>query len=77
MEENIGRLLLFDINHNKIFYDPSPRAMEIKAKINNQDLIKCKSFVQQRKPQTKQKDKLRLGENNREKVFANDVPDKD
>ena len=55
MEENVGRLL-FDIYHNKIFYDPPPRVMEIKAKINKQDLIKLKSYVQQRKPQTKQKD---------------------
>ena len=28
-EENIGRTL-FDINHSKIFYDPSPRVMKIK-----------------------------------------------
>ena len=33
LEENIGRTL-FDINHSKIFYDPPPRVMEIKAKIN-------------------------------------------
>ena len=44
LEENVGRLL-FDIYHNKIFYDPPPRVMEIKAKINKQDLIKLKSFV--------------------------------
>ena len=25
---------LFDINHSKIFYDPPPRVMEIKTKIN-------------------------------------------
>ena len=29
LEENIGRTL-FDINHSKIFFDPSPRVMEIK-----------------------------------------------
>ena len=33
LEENIGRTL-FDINHSKILYDPPPRVMEIKAKIN-------------------------------------------
>ena len=33
LEENIGRTL-FDINHRKIFFDPPPRVMEIKAKIN-------------------------------------------
>ena len=31
LEENIGRTL-FDINHSKIFFDPPPRVMEIKAK---------------------------------------------
>ena len=30
-EENIGKIL-FDINHSKILYDPSPRVMEIKQK---------------------------------------------
>ena len=32
-EENIERTV-FDINHSKILYDPPPRVMEIKAKIN-------------------------------------------
>ena len=39
LEENIGRALS-DINHSKIFYDPTPRIMEIKTKINEWDLIK-------------------------------------
>ena len=42
-EENIGRTLS-DINHSKILYDPPPRVMEIKAKINKWGLIKLKSF---------------------------------
>ena len=33
LEENIDRTLN-DINQSKIFYDPPPRAMEIKTKIN-------------------------------------------
>ena len=33
LEENTGRTL-FDINHSKILFDPPPRAMEIKTKIN-------------------------------------------
>ena len=33
-----------DINQSKIFYDPLPRVMEIKTKINKCDLIKLKSF---------------------------------
>ena len=43
LEENIGKTLS-DINHSKILYDPPPRVMEIKAKINTWDLIKMKSF---------------------------------
>ena len=43
LEENIGRTL-YDINHSKIFYDPPPRAMEIKTKMKKWDLIKLKSF---------------------------------
>ena len=43
LEENIGKTLS-DINHSKILYDPRPRILEIKAKINKWDLIKPKSF---------------------------------
>ena len=43
LEENIRRTLL-DINHSKILYDPPPRVMEIKTKINKWDLIKLKNF---------------------------------
>ena len=47
LEENIGRIL--DINQSKILYHPPPRVMEIKTKVNKWDLIKLKSFAQQRK----------------------------
>ena len=43
LEENIGKTLS-DINNSRILYDPPPRVMEIKAKINKLDLIKLKSF---------------------------------
>ena len=43
LEENIGKTLS-DINHSRILYDPPPRILEIKAKINKWDLIKIKSF---------------------------------
>ena len=33
LEENIGKTLS-DINHSRILYDPSHRAMKIKEKIN-------------------------------------------
>ena len=43
LEENIGRTLN-DINQSRILYDPPPRIMEIKTKINKWDWIKLKSF---------------------------------
>ena len=43
LEENIGKTFS-DINHSRILYDPPPRIMEVKAKINKLDLIKLKSF---------------------------------
>ena len=43
LKENIGKILS-DINHSRILYDPSPRILEIKAKINKWDLIKIKNF---------------------------------
>ena len=49
LEENIGRTL-YDINHSKILFDPPPREMEIKTKINKWELMKVKNFSQQRKP---------------------------
>ena len=49
LEENRGRTL-YDINHNKILFDPPSREMEIKTKINKWDLIKLKSFCTARKP---------------------------
>ena len=42
LEENIGRTL-FDINCSEIFFDPPPRVMKIKTKVNKWDLIKLKS----------------------------------
>ena len=39
-----------DINYSNIFLDTSPKAIEIKAKINKWDLINLKVFAQQRKP---------------------------
>ena len=42
LEENIEKTLS-NINHSRIFYDPPPRILEIKAKINKWDLIKIKN----------------------------------
>ena len=43
LEESIGRTLC-DINHSKIFFDPPPRVMKIKTKINKWDLMKLKKL---------------------------------
>ena len=43
LEENKGRTLN-DINQSEILYNPPPRVMEIKTKVNMWDLIKLKSF---------------------------------
>ena len=61
LEENIGRTL-YDINHSKIFFDPPPRVMEIKTKINKWDLMKLKSFCTAKETINK-KTTLRMGEN--------------
>ena len=66
LQENIGRTRS-DINHSKILYDPPPRVMEIKAKINKWDLIKLKSFGTMK--ETISKVKRQLSE--WEKIIAN------
>ena len=60
-EKHIGRTL-YDINHSNIFFNPSPRIMEIKTKINKWDLLKLKSFCTA-KATIKQKDIPQTGKN--------------
>ena len=60
LDKNIGKTLS-DINHNRILYDPPPRVMEIKAKINKWDLIKLKSFGTIKETLSKVKDSLQNG----------------
>ena len=62
LEENIGRTL-DDINQSKILYNPPPRVMEIKTKVNKWDLIKLKSFCSAKETKG-EKTTLRMGENN-------------
>ena len=71
LEENIGKTLS-DINHSRIPYDPPPRILEIKAKINKWDLIKIKSFCTTK--ETISKVKRQLSE--WEKIIANETTDK-
>ena len=63
LEENIGRTL-YDINHSTILFDPPPREMEIKTKINKWDLMKLKSLLHSKGNHKKdEKTTIRLGEN--------------
>ena len=43
LEENIGKSFS-DINHRSVFLIQSPKAKEIKTKVNKWDVIKFKSF---------------------------------
>ena len=72
LEENIGKTLS-DIDHSRILYDPPPRVMEIKAKINKWDLIKLKSFFTTK--ETISKVKRQTSE--QEKRIANEATDKE
>ena len=56
LEENIDRTR-DDINQSKCLYDPPPRVMEIRTKINNYNLIKLKSFCTAKESINKMKKK--------------------
>ena len=71
LEENIGRTLV-DINQSKILYDPPPRVMEIKTKVNKWDLIKLKCFCTAKETISKVKRQPSEGE----KIIANGTTDK-
>ena len=71
LEENIGRTLN-DINQSKILYDPPPRVMEIKTKVNKWDLIKFKSFCTAKETIIRMKRKP----SEWEKIIANETADK-
>ena len=57
-------IILSNINHSRILYDPPPRILEIKAKINKWDLIKIKSFCTTKETKQGEKTAFRMGENN-------------
>ena len=71
LEENIGRKIS-DIPHSNIFTDMSPRARDIKERINKWDLIKIKSFCMAKENSTKFQREPTVWEN----IFANDTSDK-
>ena len=70
-EENISRTL-DDINQSKILYDPPPRVMEIKTKVNKQDLIKLQSFCTAKETISK----MKRQPSEWEKIIANERTDK-
>ena len=70
-EENICKTP-YDINHSKILFDPPPREMEMKTKINKWDLMKLKSFCKAK--ETTNKTKRQPSE--WEKIFTNESTDK-
>ena len=72
IEENIGKTLS-DISHSKILYDPPPRVMEIKAKINKWDLIKLKKHLTMKKTISK----VKRQPSEWEKIIANKTTDKE
>ena len=69
---NIGKTLS-DINHSRILYDPPPRVMEIKAKINKWDLIKVKRFCTTKETISK----VKRQPSEWEKIIANEATDKE
>ena len=60
------------MNQSKILYDPPPRVMEIKTKINKWDLIKYKSFFTARETISK----VKRQSSEWEKIIANETTDK-
>ena len=72
LEENIGKTL-FDINNSRILYDPPPRVMEIKAKINKWDIIKLKSFCKMKETISK----VKRQPTEWEKIIANEATGKE
>ena len=71
LEENIGRKIS-DIPLSNIVTDVSPKARDIKERINKWDLIKLKSFCMAKENSIKMKREPTVWEN----IFANDTSDK-
>ena len=70
LEEIIWRKIS-DIPHSNIFTDMSPRARDIKERINKWDYIKIKNFSM-----AKENRKMKREPNIRENIFANHTSDK-
>ena len=72
LQENIGRKIT-DTPRSNIFTDMSPRARDIKERINKWDHIKLKNFCMAKENISKMKRKPTVWEN----IFANNTLDKD
>ena len=70
VEENVGRKIS-DIPRSNIFTDMSPKARDIKERINKWDLIKIKSFCMAKENSIKTKREATIWEN----IFASDTSD--
>ena len=72
LEENIGRTCTCLLrNHSRNLYDPPPRVMEIKAKINKWDLIKLKRFCTMKETISK----VKRQPSEWEKIITNEATD--
>ena len=71
LEGNTGKTLFY-INHSKIFFDPPPRVINIKTKINKWDLMKLKSFCTAKETINK----MKRQPSEWEKIFSNKATDK-
>ena len=67
----MGRTLN-DVNQNKIHYDPPPRVMEIKTKVNKWELIKLKNFCTAKETISK----VKRQSSGWQKIIANETTDK-
>ena len=72
LEENTGSNL-FHLSHSNFFLETSPKARETRAKMNYWDFIKIKSFCTAKEIVNKTKRQLTEWE----KIFANDISDKE
>ena len=72
LEGNIGKTLS-NINHSRSLYDPTPRVMDIKAKINKWDIIKLKSFCTAKEIISK----VKRQPSEWKKIIANEATDKE
>ena len=72
LEESIGKILS-NTNHSGILYDPPPRILEIKAKINKWNLIKIKSYFTTKETISK----VKRQPSEWEKIIANEATDKE